>query len=151
MRPAHAQLGMTLIEMLAVLAIIGVMASATVLGMGVSSPARSVEAEARRLASRVQLAADEVMIDERPIALSGNERGYAFLIGDGDRWRNGDSDAFAHHALPDGITLDLKDGEPLPVGAEGGAPFSVTVRGKADRWTVVYDGLSVATSWSAAP
>lgn len=134
---------MTLIEMLVVLAIIGVVAGVTVLGFGMSSPGRSVEAEARRLASRVQLAADGMMIDETPVALVGNETSYSFLSWEAKGWQPTRSEALAAHRLPDGITLNAKDSQPLPLAPDGaGAPFALTLSGAKDRWSVAYDGLS---------
>ena len=53
--------GFSIIEILIVLAIIGVAAGAVSLGIGSATRAPNVEAEARRLAVRLQAAADDAM------------------------------------------------------------------------------------------
>ncbi|PTQ09850.1 type II secretion system protein GspH [Sphingomonas oleivorans] len=140
--------GMTLVEMLVVLAIIGVMASATVLGMGAASRGANVAAEAQRLASRLRLAADDVMVSDRPIALSWNARGYAFLAWDGRGWRPGSGESYAPHQLPTGISLDMgQRSGPLPIGVDGaGLPFAARLKGPRESWTVAYDGLNVSVT-----
>ena len=70
---------MTLVEMLAVLAIIGVAAGTTVLGIGAATRAPSVESEARRLSTRLQSVADEAMVSDRPVAFTWDAKSYAFL------------------------------------------------------------------------
>ena len=59
------QAGLTLIEVLVVLVIIAVMAGMTVLGLGSLGRGNQAEAEARRLADRLQLASDDVLVAER--------------------------------------------------------------------------------------
>lgn len=135
---------MTLIEMLVVLAIIGVMAGLTVLGMGGAARGANIESEARRLADRLQLAADEVMVSDRPIALAWDAKGYGFLAWDGRGWRAEDGAAFARHALPAGLRLTLPARGPLPIGYEnGGLPFVARLAGAGQSWAIGYDGLSV--------
>ena len=73
-RPSEA--GMTLIEMLIVLAIIAVMAGAVSLGMGSVTRAPSVETEARRLATRLQAAADDAMLGDRTIAFTAQKAAF---------------------------------------------------------------------------
>jgi general secretion pathway protein H len=138
--------GMTLVEMLVVLAIIGVAASATVLGIGAATREASVQAEARRLASRLQLAADETMINDRPLAFAWDKSGYAFVAWDGGGWRAGEGEAFERHGLPDGMKLDMgKRQPPLMVGIDGtGIPLAARIEGASDSWAVVYDGLKAS-------
>ncbi|WP_156679479.1 prepilin-type N-terminal cleavage/methylation domain-containing protein [Sphingomonas profundi] len=145
--------GMTLVEMLVVLAIIGVMAGATVLGMGSAARGANIESEARRLADRVQLAADDTMIGDRPLALAWDAKGYGFLAWDGAGWRAGEGEAFARHALPAGITLALSAAVsgpargPVPLGLDGGGmPFVARLASATARWTIAYDGLTVSAS-----
>ena len=92
--------GLSLVEMLVVLAIIGVLAGSTVLGIGAASRSSSIEAEARQLASRLQLAADEAMISGRSIAFVWDDAEYGFLLWDGEGWRPGEGEGFARHRLP---------------------------------------------------
>ena len=143
--PRH-EAGMTLVEMLVVIAIIGVMAGVTVLGMGSAARRASVESEARRLADRVQLAADEAMVSDRAVALSWDTRGYGFLAEANGGWHADQGDSFAHHDLPAGLRLSLPRRRPYPLGFEsGGEPFVAQLTGPTGRWTIAYDGL-VATA-----
>lgn len=139
-----AESGMTLVEMLAVLAIIAIAAGATVLGIGAATRAPSVEAEARRLSTRLQSVADEAMVSDRPLALTWDDQGYAFQSWDGHGWQTGSDDAHARHKLPAGIKLDMgRRVPPLMLGVDGsGIPASIGVRTGDDRWLVVYDGLA---------
>lgn len=136
--------GMTLVEMLAVLAIIGVAAGATVLGIGAATRAPSVESEARRLSTRLQSVADEAMVSDQPVAFTWDTKSYAFLSADGRTWREGQDDAHARHRLPAGILLDMgRRTPPLLLGVDGsGVPAAIGLKAGSDRWLVVYDGLS---------
>ncbi|MBO9379370.1 type II secretion system protein GspH [Sphingomonas histidinilytica] len=146
MQARGGESGMTLVEMLAVLAIIAVAAGATVLGIGAATRAPGVEAEARRLASRLQSVADEAMVSDRPVALSWDEKGYAFTGWDGRGWQTGTDEAHARHRLPAGIRLDMgRRTPPLLLGVDGtGVPATIGLRSGKDRWLVVYDGLSAS-------
>lgn len=144
MPAARHETGMTLVEMLVVLAIIGVMAGVTVLGMGSAARGANVESEARRLADRLQLAADEAMVSDRGVALAWDARGYGFLAKGEGGWQADQSDAFARHALPAGFRLSLPRRRPYPLGFEsGGVPFVAQLRAPSGRWTIAYDGLVV--------
>lgn len=140
LRPA-GESGLTLVEMLVVLAIIGVAAGATVLGMGAAARGASVEAEAQRLAARLQLAADDAMVADRPVALAWTRDGYGFVAWDGRRWRREGGEGFAPHDLPGGMTLAVfPAGQPIAVMFDG-PPISARLVGAAGTWRVVYDGL----------
>ena len=78
----HGEAGVSLVEVLVVLAIIGVMAGVGVLGLGAADRGARAEAEARRLADRLQLAADEVLVTGTPHALVWDAEGYRFLAWD---------------------------------------------------------------------
>lgn len=140
--------GMTLVEMLAVLAIVGVAAGATTLGIGAATRAPSVESEARRLSSRLQSVADEAMVSDRPVAFTWDARSYAFLSWDGRGWHIPGDDGHARHRLPTGVRLDLgRRAPPLLLGVDGsGVPAAIGLEagpdGRGERWLVVYDGLS---------
>lgn len=136
--------GMTLVEMLAVLAIIGVAAGTTVLGIGAATRAPSVESEARRLSTRLQSVADEAMVSDRPVAFTWDAKSYAFLRSDGRGWQAGEDDGHARHRLPAGIRLDMgRRTPPLLLGVDGsGIPAAIGLKAGDDRWLVVYDGLS---------
>ena len=68
LKPYERRQGMTLIEMLVVLVIVGVSAGLLVLGGG-GLRETTAQTEANRLADRLRLAADEALIDGRPMQL----------------------------------------------------------------------------------
>ena len=77
-RGRDPQAGLTLIEVLVVLAIVGVMAGVTVLGLGALDRGARAEAEAMRLADRLQLASDAALTSGAPLALVWDAGGYRF-------------------------------------------------------------------------
>ncbi len=131
--------------MLVVLAIIGVMSGVAVLGVGAVDRTVGAEIEARRLAARLSLAADEASIDRR---------GRLFAWTD-DGWSVAASEAAANarrHALPAGLTLTVDaPGEAVIVAPDGvGRPFQAVVEGGVDRWRVDFDGLQATASAGAS-
>lgn len=139
------QAGMTLIEMMIVLAIIAVMAGAVALGMGSVTRAPSVESEARRFATRLQAAADDAMLGDRTIALTTQKNGYGFatLTADGKAIPRTD-DALGFHRLPGGMVLTLSVRPPVVLGVDGaGKPLQALFENGQKRWQVVYDGMTV--------
>jgi general secretion pathway protein H len=152
-RTRDPQAGMTLIEVLVFLAIMGVTAGVVTLGMGTLDRGSRAEAEARRLADRLQLAGDETLVSSDVLALVWDEEGYRF-----DRW---DSEAGTwrassqrllgpRHTLARGLHLVAGDGgpgtPPLVIAADL-APEAATfvVAGSASSWIVGFDGF-VATA-----
>ena len=79
--PAHrpGDAGITLVEVLVVLAIIGVATGATMLGMNAADRNTRAEAEAVRLARNLSLGVDEALITGAPLALSWDAGGYSFI------------------------------------------------------------------------
>ena len=90
-RYRRGEAGLTLVEMIVVLAIIGVMSGMVLLAMGNLGTGGSVESEARRLAARLRFASDETMVTDRGLALSADSSGYRFVVRDptNDEWRPG--------------------------------------------------------------
>ncbi len=141
-RPSET--GMTLIEMLIVLAIIGVAAGAVTFGMGAVTRAPSVETEARRLATRLQAAADDAMLGDRTIAFTAGKHGYGFATvrSDGKTVPRTD-DALGYHQLPGGIVMTLDARPPVILGVDGaGRPMQAIIESGRQRWQVVYDGMT---------
>ena len=132
-----------------VLAIIGVMAGVTVLGLGSAGRNASVQAEARRFAASIQLAADEALVTDRRLGLGWDGEGYSFLEWNSaqGQWQpHGSGDLGGRHELPDAISLagDTRDG-PVPLGdGVTGDPIVFTFTGGSDRWNVRFDGLNAA-------
>lgn len=152
MQRRRGELGMTLVEMLVVLAIIGVTAGAAVLGIGAATRAPNIEAEAHLLAERLQLAADDVMVKDRPLAFTWDEKGYGFVAWDGRRWESEGSAGLERHRLPGGMALEPKAARaPVPIGIDGmGMPVSVRLRNAAESWVIAYDGVTVTASQAPA-
>lgn len=69
-------MGFTLVELMVVIAIIGVAAGAVVLSMPDPRPTLAVEAE--RFAARLTLAREEAVMTNRPVALRADAAGYGF-------------------------------------------------------------------------
>ena len=136
---------MTLVEMLVVLAIIGVAAGATVLGIGAATRAPSAESEARRLAEEIQLAADDAMVTDRALALEWSPNGYRLVVlgDDGSVDGTPSSGPFRRHFLPNGMRLAVVGAtSPAVLGIDGtGVPFTARLANATDRWSIGYDGL----------
>lgn len=71
--------GITLIEMLVVLAVIGVATGATMLGVNSADRYTRSEAEAVRLARTLSLGVDEALVGGKPLALIWDSDGYRFV------------------------------------------------------------------------
>lgn len=142
---------MTLIEMLIVLVIIGVAAGGVALGIGAATRAPSVETEARRLALRLQAAADDAMLGDRIIAFTAQEHGYGFAAMGRDGSLTPLGDALGPHQLPGGIVVTLDVAPPVLLGVDGGGkPISATIENGEQRWVVRYDGMIATASKVAA-
>lgn len=135
---------MTLIEMLIVLAIIGVAAGAVTLGIGAATRAPNVETEARRLATRLQAAADDAMLGDQPIAFTIEPDGYGFAqMGPGGGMVPRTDDALAFHQLPGGMVVTLSVRPPVILGVDGtGQALSATITNGGQQWRVDYDGIT---------
>lgn len=134
--------GMTLVEILVVLAIVGVMAAVVTLGVGAADRGMGVETEANRLADRLRLAADDVLVTRRPLALAFDDEGYGFVRSDGAA---AEVEALAErHALPPGVTLiGLGTTSPVNIDPDGAQPVAAFGLAKGDRrWRVEFDGLN---------
>lgn len=141
-----AERGMTLVEILVVLAIIAITASVAVLSIGSDSNLRG-RAEARRVEARLQLAADQMMVGDRPVAMAVAERSYAFLERDerSGKWRPLDDRVLGEpFDLPEGMKLAVGSGEMIfPLGADGaGRPFSLTLEWKGGESMIAFDGMT---------
>lgn len=146
------QRGLTLVEMLVVLAIIGISTATAVLAMSGGHDGNG-QAEAQRLQARVQLAADEAMIGDRSLALAFTPTSYAVMErGDtGLSWQptklSGLDDV---HKLPTGMQLSASTDGPLPLDANAaGRPFALTLNRGTQRWTVSFDGMRARVTLGA--
>ncbi|WP_404712120.1 GspH/FimT family pseudopilin [Sphingomonas sp. MMS24-J13] len=143
--PDPRESGLTLVEMLVVLAIVGVMAGTVVLSAGAGS-GRGAEVEARRLAARLELAADETMVTGRPVAFVGGRSGYRFLVRQAGRWRDETAPALEPYTLPSGLTLEGAGAAPVVIGADGGgSPLDLRlVPARGTGWAIAFDGVAAS-------
>ena len=145
--------GVSLIEVLVVLAIVGVLAGVSVLGLGAADRSARAEAEARRLADRLQFAADEVLVTSTPLALIWNSDGYRFLSWDRESadWRNAPQPLLGReHALPGALALGRENADPsgavLITTEMAQAPVEFRIAGGPARWQVRFDGFAAAAA-----
>lgn len=143
-RPAigkESDAGMTLVEIVVALAIVGVMAGIAVLSVGAADRGAGPETEARRLAARIALAADRALIEGQTINLIWDERGYRF------------DESGIRHELASGLRM----AGPTPAGAiairdgSGSGLAFFMLEGGDVAWRVDFDGLNAfATSEQAS-
>jgi general secretion pathway protein H len=142
--------GMTLVEILVVLAIVGVMAGVVVLGVGIGDRGVGVESEANRLADRLRLAADDVLVTRRPLAIAFDDEGYVFVRGDGTTVSAADAvePLRERHLLPDGVRMvGLGVSSPMAIDPDGAGAIAGFGFAKGDtRWRVEFDGLNAVVS-----
>ena len=141
--PAPGQAGLTLVEMLIVLAIIAVMAGTVAMSIG-SGTGRSTEAEARRLAARLELAGDEAMVTGRTIGFAWDRDSYRFVTWKRGKWEDDQAPALEPHALPAGLSIEAEGKGPVVVGADGGGnPLALRLAAsKGANWTIAFDGVA---------
>lgn len=83
-RKRAARAGFTLVELLMVVAIIGLAAGAVVLSVPDPKPAVAVEAE--RFAARLVRAREEAILGGKSVGVETTARGYEFSTFDGETW-----------------------------------------------------------------
>jgi general secretion pathway protein H len=149
----HPESGLTLIEVLVVLVIIGIMAGVTVLGLGSLGRGDRAETEARRLADRLQLASDDVLTGGTPIALVWDAQGYRFLAWDASHatWKQSpDQQLGARHALIGAMRLERPGTEgtsPVVIAPDArGAAIDLRIAGTGPPWRVGFNGLSATAT-----
>ncbi len=79
------QQGFTLLELLVVLVIVGIMLGAVSFGTMQSSRQR-LQTDAQRIALLLQMAREEAIVRNRPIAFEANQNGYRFLVRNENQW-----------------------------------------------------------------
>jgi general secretion pathway protein H len=100
---AASRAGFTLVELLMVVAIIGLAAGAVVLS--VPDPRPSVAEDAERFAARLSRAREEAILSNRPIAVDATAAGYDFMVFDGAAWSALDEGPFRPETWTAGTTV----------------------------------------------
>jgi general secretion pathway protein H len=135
------QAGVTLIEMMIVLVVIGIATGAATLGLGALSRDDTVEAAARRLSAAISLGLDDALI-------SGNSR---VVVWDAQGYQIG---AGARHDLDPTVTLSRADGLSDAVvlsAAATSSPVILVLSGPSDAWHLALDGFAVQAASGPAP
>lgn len=109
-QPKSLSSGFTLIEILVVVVIVGIVSSIVLLSMGTLRDDRDLQQEAYRMASLIELAADEAELQGRDFGIEILRRGYSFVEYDPftDRWVNivGD-EVLRQRTLPEDFDFEL--------------------------------------------
>jgi general secretion pathway protein H len=100
---AASRAGFTLVELLMVVAIIGLAAGAVVLS--VPDPRPSVAEDAERFAARLSRAREEAILSNRPVAVDATAAGYDFMVFDGAAWSALDEGPFRPETWTAGTTV----------------------------------------------
>lgn len=118
---AAAQRGLSLIELLVVLVILGVVASALVLSIG-GGAARQVETQAQRIEALITLACEQSELTGRDLGMFLSRKRIEFAWRGADRWlplANASREPLRPRDLDDGIEIELeREGELLALADE---------------------------------
>nr|WP_241427534.1 prepilin-type N-terminal cleavage/methylation domain-containing protein [Fertoeibacter niger] len=144
-RPPQA--GITLIEVLIVLVVIGVASGATLLGVNAADRGTGAAFEAQRLAQRLALGVDEALVAGAPLALVWDAGGYRFLRWQEDEpgWQPAAGALGARHELAGPLELSSGKADPAPVlisASATGRPQVFAITGRGAGWQVLFDGFS---------
>ena len=142
-----SQAGLTLIETLIVIVVIGVATGAAMMGLNGADRGDRAQAEAVRLAQHLSLAVDEALVSGLPLLLLWDQRGYAFV-----QWQGGDEEwqpaavplLAARHDLRPPLSMVVSETrDALMIAASGSGPArQIDFQGIGLPWRVEFDGFS---------
>lgn len=105
----HGERGFTLVELMVVIAIMALAATAVVLT--IPGEERTVRSEADRLAARLAAARDVAVIEGRSVSVNFAPSGYGFERRIDGAWQPLPGRAFAQRAWPDGVRVVAGSGQ----------------------------------------
>lgn len=137
---APSKEGFTLVELLMVVAIIGLAAGAVVLS--VPDPRPSVAQDAERFAARLDRAREEAILSNRPVVVEATPAGYGFSVFDGARWSTLSDGPFGPETWTVGTTVASAAGPVRVVFDPTGVadPAALTLTRDGHSRTVTVDG-----------
>ncbi|HAJ91960.1 MAG TPA: type II secretion system protein GspH [Gammaproteobacteria bacterium] len=112
-RPGRSA-GFTLLELMVVLVLIGIIFSFAVLSLRGTDISDLMEQETRRLATLLELASDEAILQGEELAVNFEDDGYEFLVLQGNSWQSSIDDGLLKaYSMPAEVELRLEvEGEP---------------------------------------
>lgn len=141
--------GFTLLELLVVLVIVGILLGAVALNAN-PGDRQVLQNEAQRIALLLQLARDEAIVRNQPIAFEADEQRYRFLIRKNDNWQTLTDDELlrerAFRRAPVLLLLQPPTGQRLPLRIVFGREpvdkaFVLTLALGGDSATIRADGI----------
>jgi general secretion pathway protein H len=122
-RKKAREAGLSLIEILVVVAILAALYAAITLSVDAVGAPRILEREARRLAALTELACEQAQLSGHEHGLHFDTTRYGFSIAVADGWRFQQDGALRMRKLPEGLSLAAeRNGTALESGDEKGLP-----------------------------
>ena len=106
-RPKASQTGFTLVELLAVLVIVTIMAVAALLSVDLVGAGGKLDDEARRFATVAELMCEEAVLTSTEQGVHLSEAGYAFARWNGEVWEPQAGRVYRPHPFPDQLRAEL--------------------------------------------
>lgn len=106
--------GFTLLEVLVVVAIIGIVLAMATLNVGGDRRGDALREESRRFAALIQLADEQAILRSEEWGVRLDAEGYGFLVLDGEQWVPVGDPVFRERRFDEGTRVDLElEGRPL--------------------------------------